>query len=165
MRKKIVIAGLVVLIIGIVLFGIAESSLINKVTISDNWKEYKNGIYISNELNFTSTYIVSYSYNENLTGIIKSSQLNELNLSNYNSISIKPTTVTLKTLSYELSNGSYYIFIISNITPTIKYEYLNVNNVILPALTSFLGIILGIAGFITLIVGLILKKQVNKDKT
>jgi len=159
MRKKIIAIGIIFLLLGIVLLDVSNIEISQNTEKIKFWNLYRSGEYVSEELNFTSNYALVYSFNQTLSGVIYSSSLNSLNLTNLKNFSIKPTVVEGKMLNYDLGPGSYYIVILSNTNPNITYTFVNLNKSILPALLELFGIILAGLGITIAIIGIILKKK------
>lgn len=159
MRKKIIAIGIIFLLLGIVLLDVSNIEISQNTEKIKFWNLYRSGEYVSEELNFTSNYALVYSFNQTLSGVIYSSSLNSLNLTNLKNFSIKPTVVEGKMLTYDLGPGSYYIVILSNTNPNITYTFVNLNKSILPALLELFGIILAGLGITIAIIGIILKKK------
>ncbi len=159
MRKKIIAIGIIILLLGIVLFSISNIEISQNTEKTSTWNLYHSGEYISQELNFTSEFALVYSFNQTVSGVIYVSSLNSLNLTNLKNFSIKPTVVEDNMLTYDLGPGSYYIVIFSNTNPNITYTYVNLNKIILPALLELFGIILAVIGIIIAVLGIIFKKK------
>jgi len=159
MRKKIIAIGIIFLLLGIVLLDVSNIEISQNTEKIKFWNLYRSGEYVSEELNFTSNYALVYSFNQTLSGVIYSSSLNSLNLTNLKNFSINPTLVEGKMLNYDLGPGSYYIVILSNTNPNITYTFVNLNKSILPALLELFGIILAVLGITIAIIGIILKKK------
>ncbi|MDP8012116.1 MAG: hypothetical protein RAK23_04790 [Thermoplasmata archaeon] len=159
MRKNIVIIGVILLILGVIMFGASSYKISQNIEKGSIWHQYKNNEYISEELNFSSDYALIYSYNLTNSGVIYSITLNLVNNTNLKDYVIKPTVVENNMLTYDLKPGNYYIVIFSRSSPNVTYTFIDLDKVVLTSLLELFGIILAVIGIIVAIIGLILKKK------
>lgn len=163
MRKKMLIAGIIVLLIGIVIYGGAGYATAQETTTSNTWVAYNNGEYISAPLNFTGGYLLTYSYSGSHSGVVSSNNLTKVNSSNIGSLSLATITNINSEKAYNLNTGSYYIVIFSNSSPSISYTYAKLSSILVTGILTLVGAILFIAGIIITIIGAVLKKK-NSEK-
>ncbi|MGC8496716.1 MAG: hypothetical protein ACP5NL_01765 [Thermoplasmata archaeon] len=159
MRKKILIVGIVLLIVGIVIYGASAMATANETTNSHVWVAYNNGEYISKPLNFTGQNVLTYFYSASESGVIPASDLSTVNSNNLGSLAISPNSTVSSEKVYDLSSGTYYIVIFSNHPPSANYIYLKISNILLTAILTLVGVIVFIAGIIIAIIGAVLKKK------
>ncbi|MGC8663729.1 MAG: hypothetical protein ACP5SF_04285 [Thermoplasmata archaeon] len=159
MRKKIIGIGIVILLVGVVMLSASSYESSQNTIMSNVWTSYYSGEYVSQELNFTTDYILMYSFNETVSGVVSASSLSTLNKTNLKNFSIKPSVVVDGIQTYELENGKYYIVVFSSSSPNITYTIINMDNIIIPSVLELVGVILAIVGIIIAIIGLLLKKK------
>ncbi|MEM3237669.1 MAG: hypothetical protein QW258_02480 [Thermoplasmata archaeon] len=159
MRKKMLIIGIVILIVGIVMFSASAYSTGHDTSRSNTWVEYKNGEYISSPLNFSGQNILTYSYTGSGIAVVTDSVLPTVNSTNLPQVSISPTTSVGSEKVYDLGTGTYYIVSFSNSSPALSYTYLKVSNVLITGVLTVIGLILFIAGVIITIIGAVMKKK------
>jgi uncharacterized membrane protein YgdD (TMEM256/DUF423 family) len=159
MRKKMLITGIIILLVGIVIYSGSAISTAHETNTSNTWVAYKNGEYISSPLNFTGQNVLTYSYSGSGSGVISASNLNTVNSTNLGALSISPTSTVSSEKVYDLNTGTYYIVIFSNSSPSVNYIYLKLSNILVTGILTLIGGILFIAGIIITIIGAILKKK------
>lgn len=159
MRKKMLIIGIVILIVGIVMFGASAYTTGNNANRSNTWNGYKSGEYISSPLNFSGQNVITYTYKGSGIGIVTASVLPTVNSTNLAQLSISPTTSVGSEKVYDLGTGTYYIVSFSNSTPTLSYTYLKVSNILITGVLTLIGLILLIVGVIIAIIGAVMKKK------
>ena len=162
MRKKMLIIGIIMLLIGVVIYGVAAYSTANQLTTSNSWLEYKNGEYISEPLNSSGGYLLTYSYSGSHAGVIVSNNLTKVNISNIGSFSLATLTNVNSEKAYNLNTGSYYIVIFSNSAPSITYTFVKLSTVLVTGIFTLVGITLAIAGIIVTILGAVLKPKISE---
>ncbi len=159
MRKKVVIAGLILLIVGIAIIvagGFASLGISKKGNTINN---IKPGEYATPEFIFNGSYTLTISGAPSDSALIYSSNYSVVNATNFNKYAIKPVNTINGVLTYSISSGSYYFVIFSLSTPHITYTEIPVGaSLYLFGIIGIVGIALFIGGIITAIAGLILKK-------
>lgn len=165
MRKKIVLIGLVLLIIGVVILGI---SLYETAALSDENSalvQVSTGEWRSNLISMNSTGILEVTTSVSSDfGLVPASEINVITASNLASHVVNydtPSTAgSLNAFTYDQISGNYYFVIFSSSTPSFSYTYLPAEAILFG---EFLVVGSGIAfvGLIMAIVGAILKKKVQ----
>lgn len=161
MRKKILIIGVVLLVIGVAIGGTSLYETSKEVkNVSKTMYTGQNGDYYSAILTPSSTgYISVVSSSE--TYLIPSQDLAVVDSSNVMDYAIAPTITTASATIYSDLNGSYYVVAFGSTTPTVTYTVLELNLGLIGiiAISMIIGFILAIAGIIITIIGAILKPK------
>ena len=165
MRKKIAIIGVVLLIVGVAFFAIATEGILSTTTASTQMLQQNTGEWASSEINISSGYQLTMITNNTSFGVVPASDLSSVTNSNLQSLGISPKSETNQTSlgvvsTFSPAAGSYYIIVFDKTMPSVTYTTAtSLGSIVLYGILELVGIIVGIAGFIVLIVGLILKKK------
>lgn len=169
MRKKLVIIGAVVLIIGVVLFFAVSEELLATSNVGQIQTGAGSGEWKSPMLNVTSGGQVTLISSSASSALIPASDLSKVTSSNLASYALK-TSSGFKNLSvgtvsvYMPPAGSYYIVTFSSTAPTLTYTVVNSASLtVVLGLLEIVAIVMGIAGLIVLIVGAVLKEKHRED--
>lgn len=166
MRKKIAIAGAIVLIVGIAIFGVSLQQTFANTTVGTQMSQHSNGEWASNEINISSGNKLTLITNASDFGVIPAKDLSSLTSGNLNSYELTPTgntsTSSGSVYVYSPNSGSYYIVAFAGSSPSVTYTTASsLGAVAAYGIFLIVGVILGFAGFIVLIVGLVLKRKDN----
>ncbi|WP_010917599.1 hypothetical protein [Thermoplasma volcanium] len=164
MRKKIVLIGVVVLVIGIVIFAGGDAAILHYTVTDTAVKELATGQY-GREITLTSSSLFTVSSTFPNWIVVTSSNYSKVTSGNYATYAISPIENThvssLYVKGYDLGTGSYYLLAFNSSQPPVTYSYLPLSVSYLSLLSVF-GIVLLIIGIIIAIIGVILKR---KEKT
>ncbi len=166
MRKKIVIIGVVILIIGIALF--AAGSYEGTHLLHRSVSEIKSGEYKTDNITLKSGYIMAVTSPPSVYGLIPINDIKIVNSTNINKYSLKPivsSSTAVEYLANSTTAGDYtFVMFTSAVASTFTYEYGSFSTIEVIGVLALFGIIIGVIGFIVLIAGLILKpKQKEPD--
>ncbi|PYB68919.1 hypothetical protein DMB44_01320 [Thermoplasma sp. Kam2015] len=167
MRKKILLIGLIIFIIGIAMTA-GGDYLVGHYTVTSTvmmqskvgMSYYEITIFAPSLLTVDSTFSPLY--------LVSSANLTGLNASNVASRSISPLTTTSVSSehvwAYDLTAaGSYYIVAFNSSAAAITWSYIPLGYTYL-SVVMLIGIVLIIVGIIIAVIGLILrKKQVPEE--
>jgi uncharacterized membrane protein len=161
-RKRLLIAGIVVLVIGIVFAGISVAESAREIKEAGTAVYLgQNGDHYSNLLTVSSTEEITVVSSVNAY-LIPSQDLNLINSSNIVNYKISPSESTGNTSLYSGLNGSYYVVTFGTATPKVEYAVLNVSGgLIAVGLLLIAGALLIIVGIILAIIGAVLKPKGN----
>ncbi len=165
MRKNLLLVGIVLLVLGVALAGVATYETAHTalgISSGAGTSMYpgQNGDYYSNVLNTSSgseIVVVSSAH----PSLIPSKDLNIVNSTNVGSYAISPTRSTGSSFYYSDLNGTYNVVVFSASYPTVDYVVItgSLGTVAIYGILLIVGVILAIAGIIIAIIGAILKPK------
>ena len=165
MRTKLVVAGLVVLVVGIALIAGAASGLLARTTIFKTFSEPGNGEFVSGEIVLNATTLVEVRSPDANGGLIPANDLGDVDSSNIASYAIHYNTTAAGTDTYTALEGSYYYVAFSSTTPsTIVIAVARSSGTARLGLVALAGLVCLIAGVVLAIIGAI-KKADKKSGT
>ncbi len=164
MRKKIVISGLIVLIIGIVIVGSSTAVVLSNTSVGGKLVQSNSGEWESPVINVSSGYRIVVTSHVSEFAIIPSKDMSIVNATNVNEYSVssfKLTNVSSTSISqYKPTSGNYYLVVFTTSSPNVKYTVIkSLSQDARLGLIELAGIDLTIAGFVVLIIGLVKKKK------
>ena len=163
MRKKIVIIGLVLLIVGIALFYGGGVLGVKGLSASPTFKELKTGEWNSTAVVVSSGELLVLTSSTNQTYLVHSSDIgvvSKSNVKNYEINGTETTTGGVTTLEFtSITPGNYNIVAFGSKAPSVTLIKNSINSLLLELLPLIIGGVLGFVGFIVLIVGLVLRKK------
>ncbi len=161
MRTVLVIVGVVILILGIVLFAAGALGALGSTTIITTFSQPQAGEYVSAELVMNSTSVVVVTSPASNGGLIPEQDLAVVNSSSVSSYVITPRSTAGGTETYRNLTGDYYYVVFSSTQPSSRIVITggHLSKTIGLGLLVLGGIVLFIAGIIVAILGAVLKKR------
>lgn len=167
MRKKIVMIGLIIFVVGVVLFFGGGDLGLHGLVKTETMTESSTGVYQSPSFTVLSGNLTIVTSEPGTTlYIIHSSDSYLVNASNVKQYAITGGTTSntsgVSTLAFtSMSAGTYTIVSVSTSNAIAKITLTNEadSSLIFSLLPTILGIMLGFVGFVMLIIGLILKNK------
>jgi len=164
-RTKLVVAGLVVLVVGIALIAGAAAGLLARTTIFRSFSQPSTGEFVSGEIVLNTTSVVEVRSPASNGALIPASDLGEVDASNIGSYAIHYNTTVVGTDTYAALEGSYYYVAFSSTTPgTIVVAVGSASGAARYGLLALAGFVFLIAGVVLAVVGAI-KKGSGKSGT
>ena len=161
MRKNLLYLGLILLVIGVVISGIATVEAGGRTEIVEtSLKISPSGVYYSNELTVGSNSSVIVTGNTT-TYLIPSQDLNMVNSTNVENYAIHPTTPSGNSILYDGLSGTYYLVAFSQHPPLITYAVLgsNLSQLAVYGLLIIAGAAIAVIGVILAILGAIMRSK------
>ncbi len=166
MNKRIFLIGLILLVLGAALFfgGIYSSDATLSSYSHNEFTLQTNNEHISENMSVTPGYYIIIEGAAGTSGLVKTSQLNKVNATDFSSMAIKPSeSVSGENIYIGLSSGGYTYVVFGN-TSSVKYINAPASSIELSGALVVIGVISGMAGLIVMIVGVIKKtKPKNPD--
>lgn len=161
MRKRLVIIGIILIMIGFAFTVAGSYGIIKNVTLSTEVVQHASGEYISSKMimNESSTLLVMGTTTN--SGLIKASDLSIVNESNLHSYEIQYNSKQGNTLLYEKLTGEYYFVAFTSTAPNLQYAYGtgSLGQFLLSSMLTVLGPFILIAGIVVSVVGAIIKPK------
>ena len=162
MRKKIVLIGLIIFIVGIAMAA-GGDYLVGHYTVTGTAIEQISAGMYGHEINISAPSLLTVDSTFSSVYLVSSANLTGLNASNVASRSISPLTTTSVSSehvwAYDLTAaGSYYIIAFNSSAPTITYSYIPLSYSYI-SVVMLIGIVLIIVGIIIAVIGLILRER------
>ncbi len=165
MRKKIAVIGLVLLVAGVAIF-FAGGSLGIRGLINDETMSAKgSGEFMSPVFNVSSGELVLITSNPaSSIYLIPSADASIVNSSNVGNYKVAGGTYAnnsgVTTIEYtSISSGTYNIVSFTSSSPKVTLTKEPVNSLLVALLPTIIGGIMAFAGFIVLIIGLVLRRK------
>jgi hypothetical protein len=160
MRRRTVVIGLVVLVIGVVLLAVGALGVLSNVTISRNFTQPHPGEYVSAEIMLNTTSGVAVSSPAAVGGLIPAQDLNLVNSGNIGTYAVPINATSLGTDTYRELVGDYYYVAFASTQPSTTIVATPRGS----ALVGFgalvlVGLACTVAGIIVAIVGAIQKPK------
>lgn len=158
MKKRTVMIGVIILVVGIALFIGGAFGALSSITISTTFSQPQPGEFVSAEivLNTTSNLVVSSPASSG--GIIQAQELNSVNSTNINTYAVSYSASAAGSDVYKALSGDYYYVAFASAQPNTKIVATTNGSLTLAfALLVLLGIVLAIAGIVIAVVGAIQK--------
>jgi hypothetical protein len=160
-RKDLLYLGIILLVIGVVIAGIATVEASGRTeTIGTSMKIGSIGVYYSDELTVSSNGSVFVTGNTT-TYLIPSQDLNTVNSTNVGSYAIHPTTPSGNSIIYDGLSGTYYLVAFGQHPPLITYAVLgsNLSQLVVYGLLIIVGAAIAVIGVILVIIGAIIRSK------
>ena len=161
MRKHLLYLGIILLIIGVVISGIATVEAGGRTEIVETSITISpSGFYYSNELTVGSNGSVIVTGNTT-TYLIPSQDLTIVNSTNVANYAIHPTIPSGNSILYDGLNGAYYLVAFGQHPPLITYAVLgsNLSQLIVYGLLIIAGAAIAVIGVIFAILGAIMRSK------
>lgn len=177
MRRTTLIVGVVLLVVGIIIAGVAWVELSSSLTgtLSSAKGEEgsamyagQNGDFYSNLLTAgpSSEIIVSFNFSGVHPYLIPSRDLSIVNLENIGNYSISDSLTQGNSSGYSGLNGTYYVVTFGTSSPGIAYIVAShFNSLVIEGGLLALGAIFAIAGIIVVIIGAVRKPRVYPQRS
>ncbi|QRF76531.1 hypothetical protein Thermo_02057 [Thermoplasmatales archaeon] len=162
MRKKVLEAGIVILLVGIAILILGGVAISGTATLSSHYVAHSRGEFVSTEFNATDrgTFVVFGNGTTGTLGLISASDLLRLNISNIATYAITPSIALGGLQLYNLGVGNYYFVIYGDSMPNYVYAYFPPNLFDELAATILAGFTTFVAGVVISISGIfMIKKQ------
>jgi hypothetical protein len=164
-RTELVVAGIVVLVVGVALIAGAASGLLARTTIFRTFSQPSTGEFVSREIVLNTTSLVEVRSPAANGALIPSNDLGAVDMSNIGTYAIPYNTTVAGTNTYKALEGSYYYIAFSQTAPsTILVAVASSSGTTRYGLVALAGFVLVIAGIALAIVGAI-KKGNKKSGT
>ena len=154
MKTRTVVIGIVLIVVGIALFGAGALGALGSITINRTFTQPHPGEYVSAEivLNATSGLVVSSP--AAVGGILHAQDLSLVNSTNIGSYTIPYNSTGVGSDIYRSLSGNFYYVVFSSTQPstTIVATPLR-SSIIRYGLLVLLGIVCAIAGAVVAVVG------------
>ena len=161
MRKNLLLMGVLILVAGMVVAGIAVLEISSESSDAGTSMYLgSNGQYYSNELTGYSNGEIDVSSNVSFY-LIPSQELNSVTLSNVQTYAESPTYSAGNASVYTGLGGTYYVVTFGSSAPRIAYASIpyNFGQVELFGVLVAAGVIVAIAGFVIAILGVVLRSK------
>ncbi|MCW6158157.1 MAG: hypothetical protein LVQ63_01575 [Thermoplasmatales archaeon] len=161
MRKDLLYLGIILLVIGVVIAGIAGVEAGGRTEIvGTSLNISPSGVYYSNELTVGSNGSVFVTGNTT-TYLIPSQDLNTVNSTNVGNYAIQPTTPSGNSIIYDGLSGTYYLVAFGKHPPLITYAILesNLSQLVVYGLLIIVGAAIAVIGLILAILGAIIRSK------
>jgi uncharacterized membrane protein len=166
MNTKIVIAGIVVLVVGVVLIAAGAAGVLARTTIFNSFSQPSSGEFVSPEIILNTSSVVDVRSPATSGGLIPAADLANVTSSNLGSYAINHNSTTANTDTYTDLKGSYYYVAFSSTTPnTIVVAVPRAAGTARYGLVALAGIILLIAGIVLAVVGALSRGNKKKSGT
>lgn len=162
MRRRLVIIGLVLLVVGVALFAAGSYGARSSLHTVSTLTERSPGEYVSPELNLTAEATISlvHAPASSSIGVITSENLSSVNATNLAAKSIAPTASSSNTITYLVGPGSFYVVYFGSAAPSsLTIDYLYLTSSIAYGVLVLAGMVLIAVGLILAVVGAILKPK------
>lgn len=168
MRKKLLVVGLVMLVVGVGVFFISTYEAGGLTHVSTTMNATSSGEWVSAPLNSTSTSsIVVVVTSGGTYGVIPVSDLASVgptNLSTY-ALAASASVSASHTSVYNGHSGEYYLVVFSSSQPTVRYTVIgSLSQVAIFGVMVLAGGAIAFIGFILAIVGAVLKPKAQKQQ-
>jgi hypothetical protein len=163
MRTNVVVAGIVVLVIGLILVGVSLNQAMDRMPYSTAEMTSSGKGY------FQSNLIVVNGGNElilisnSTIYLVPSQDLTFLNSTDITTYALHPSFTEDDSSLFTGLNGTFYIISLGSMTPLVKYYVLNeeIGQIEMYGLALLGGVILILAGIVIAVIGLFLRKKVH----
>ncbi len=163
MRKSLIITGIIVLIIGLIFYGIMtyETDLLSNKNIT----EIRPGEYISENITAGCNYIVTIKNPTPVSGLVSVSDLNKItNSSTLEKYKIRSDYAFANIKEYEHLHSGKYVFIdFSNSKPALIYESEPSSFLIEIGYLDYAAVIVIILGPIISVIGIFIGNKKNRN--
>ncbi|MCW6168530.1 MAG: hypothetical protein LVQ96_03465 [Thermoplasmatales archaeon] len=168
MRKKLLLIGIIILVVGIVFAAVGAFGADHFISTSTlTLTKDSQGIFASKQIEISSGNLFTVASKSNSTYLVRFGDLSFVNSSNIGKYEVPPLTKTsvdsVTSFAYDNISGTFAVVSLSSSTSTVTTELItDTGAIVAMGLLLILGIVLAIAGVIITIVGAILKpKNVN----
>ena len=166
MRTKLVVAGFVVLVIGVALIAGGESGLLSRTTVFRTFTQTSAGEYVSGEIVLNATSVVAVTSPPASGGLIPASDLASVNSSDISSYALQYKSGPGGTIAYDSIQGDYYFVVFSQAAPSTRVAAsLLSSSTTVYGLLALAGVVCVIAGIALAVVGVLRKGNANKTQS
>lgn len=160
MKKRTVIVGVVILLLGIAAFVGGTIGALGSITINNSFTQPHPGEYVSAEIVLNSTSGLAIASPAATGGIIHAQDLTLVNSTNLGTYAVPSSSTAAGTVIYKALSGDYYYVAFSTAKPdTTIVATPTKGSVASYGLLVIAGIVLAIAGFVVAIVGAVQKSR------
>jgi uncharacterized membrane protein len=148
------IAGIIVLVLGIVMIGAGVSGLRSTTTTINTFSQQQPGEYVSGEIILNASSAVVVRSPASVGGLIPAQNLSSVNSANVGSYALSSTSTAGGSATYLSLTGDYYYVAFASSQPSSDIVIAgNLRQTIVSGLLVLLGFILAIVGVILSLVG------------
>lgn len=162
MRRKVFYVGLVILVIGLVLVISGTALLSGKLVTGDSFQQVRSDEYGTHNLQFNGTTFLLVTNSSANISLIRTSDVAAAGSGNISDYAINSTISISTDRAYEIGAGNYTLVFFGNSAPHVNYEYILESQEYLASI-EVVGIVLGIIGFIIMIIGAFMKEKPKED--
>ena len=162
MRRKVFYVGLVILVIGLVLVISGTALLSGKLVTGDTFQQVGLDEYGTHNLRFNGTTFLLVTNSSANISLIRTSDVAAAGSGNISDYAINSTISISTDRAYEVGAGNYTLVFFGNSAPHVNYEYILESQEYLASI-EVVGIVLGIIGFIIMIIGAFMKEKPKED--
>jgi hypothetical protein len=158
LRTSVVLAGVAMLVLGVVLVAFVVVGALASITSYSTFTQSGQGEYVSREMALNASSVVVVVSPASPGGLIPAQDLSTVNSTNVGSLAASITRTVANTDTYRSLNGSYYYVAFSSTLPVTKIDVTATHSGVfkLGAL-ALVGVVLFVAGIIVAIIGAVLK--------
>jgi hypothetical protein len=154
MDRPTVIVGVVVLILGVVLFAVGAVGVLRGLTVVTKFSEPQSGEYISTELMLNVTSGIAVTSAAANSGLIPAQYLNLVNSTNFGQYALTPHSNVAGTLTYTNLKGDYYYVAFASSQPSSKVVATPLNGGTLGSNPLVLGgLVVFVVGVVVILLG------------
>jgi hypothetical protein len=163
MRKRTVIIGLIILVIGIAFVAGGVVGLKGTTSMISTFTQRQTGEYVSSEVVLSSTGVVVVRPSSSTGGLVPAQSLSDVNSTSLATYALPTSSTAGGSATYSKVQGDYYYVIFTSSQPATKIVIAgDLTKTVESGILVLLGGILFIAGLIVTIIGAIRKG--NKPK-
>ena len=162
MRRRVFYVGLVILVIGIVLVISGTALLSGKLVTGDTFHQVRSDEFSTQNLQFNGTTFLLVTNSSSNISLVSTSDMPLAGSGNISDYAINSTISISTDRAYEVGAGNYTLVFFGNSAPHVNYEYILESQEYLASI-EVIGIVLGIIGFIIMIIGAFLKEKPKED--
>lgn len=168
MKKTIVITGVVLLVIGVVVFFATSSEVEGHSSVGSKMISKSSSEWASTEINTTSGTDVIITTNSNLSlGLIPSSDIQSVSPANLHRYSVSPSSQNNASgehiTTFSVNSGSYYVVTYSAPQPSLHYTVVHESHFVsVMDFANFISIMVIAGGFVITIIGVLLGIRKNR---
>lgn len=171
MRKKLVIAGAVLIVMGLVTFFITSSTIDSHSYVSSQMSARGSAEWVSQEINSTSSTDIDVTMPANTTiGLVHAGDLGSVSRSSLSEYAVAPQVTGNSSANYIHvylnDTGNYYIVAFASSQPSLHYTVISdAGYVSIMTFANFIGIMITAAGLVATVIGVLLRKKGGPDSS
>jgi|GEM_PF-2958914 len=162
MRRRVFYAGLVILVIGILLIISGTALVSGKLVTGDSFQQVRSDVFATKNLQFNGTTFLLVTNSSANISLIRTSDVPLAGSGNISDYAINSTLSISTDRAYDVGAGNYTLIFFGKSAPLVNYEYILQSQEYLASL-EVIGIVLGIIGFIIMIVGAFMREKPKED--
>jgi hypothetical protein len=166
MRKRTVVIGLIILVIGIAFVAGGVVGLKGSTSTISAFTQPQTGEYVSSEVVLNSTAVVVVRPSSSTGGLVPAQALSDLNSTSLATYALPASSTAGGSATYTSLQGDYYYVIFTASQPTTKVVIAgDLGKTVQSGILVLLGGILFLAGLIVTIIGAIRKGDKSKQSS